>query len=67
MIVFGQVGNKSHGHPNIDASSDCDGQHSQEECSPRAGACMVEVALGYSFVCLQDTQQQKCNIFICFI
>lgn len=67
MIVFGQVGNKSHGHPDIDASSNCDGQHSQEECSPRAGACMVEVALGYSFVCLQDTQQQKCNIFICFI
>lgn len=66
MIVFGQIGNKSHGHPDVDASSDCDGQDSQEECSPGAGACVEEVPLGYCFVCLQDIQQQQCNMFICF-
>lgn len=66
MVVFWQVGNKSHGYPDVDASSNCDGQDSQEESSPGAGARVVEIPLGHCFVCLQEIQQQQCHRFICF-
>lgn len=50
MVDFGEVGNKGHGNAHINASSDCDGEHSQEQGPPRAGAGLVEVSLGHSFV-----------------
>lgn len=54
MIVLGEVGNEGHGHTHVDASSDGDGEHSQEQGPPRAGAGLVEVPLGHSFISLQS-------------
>lgn len=50
MIVLGEVGDEGHSHAHIDASSDCNGEHSQEQRSPRTVASLVEVPLGHGFV-----------------
>lgn len=54
MVVLGEVGDEGNSHTHVDASSDCDGEHSQEKGPPGAGAGLVEVPLGHGFVGLQS-------------
>lgn len=58
MVVLGEVGDEGDGHTHVDAGSDCDGQHSQEQGPPGAGAGLMEVSFGHSFVCLQRRQRE---------
>ena len=58
VVVLGEVGDEGDGHTHVDASSDGDGQHGQEEGSPGAGAGLMEVSFGHSFVRLQRWQRK---------
>lgn len=60
MIVLGEVGDEGHSHTHVDACSDCDGEHSQEQGPPRAGAGLVEIPLGHGFIGLMG-QVEGCN------
>lgn len=63
VVVLGKVCNKSHCYANVDAGTDGDGQHSQEESTSGAGAGMVQVPFIYCFVSLvekkRDTEAKK--------
>lgn len=59
MVVLGEVGDEGNSHTHVDASSDCDGEHSQEEGPPGAGAGLVEVPLGHGFVGLQSWRGRR--------
>lgn len=52
MVALGEVGDEGHGHAHVDAGPYGDGEHSQEEGPPGAGAGLVEVPLATAlFVC----------------
>lgn len=53
MVALGEVGDEGHGHAHVDAGPYGDGEHSQEEGPPGAGAGLMEVPLGHGFVRLQ--------------
>lgn len=58
MVVLGEVGDESDSHTHVDASSNGDGQHCQEQGPPGAGAGLMKVSFGHGFVCLQSWQRK---------
>lgn len=59
VVVLGEVGDEGDGHAHVDAGSDGDGQHGQEQGPPGAGASLVEVSLGHGFVGLQNWRRKR--------
>lgn len=59
VVVLGEVGDEGHGHTHVDAGSDRDGQHGQEQGPPGAGAGLVEVPFGHCFVRLQGRRGRR--------
>lgn len=53
VVILGQVGDERHGHAHIDTCPDGDGQHSQEQGPPGAGACQVEVSFRHRLIGLR--------------
>lgn len=54
VVVFGEVGNEGDSYTHVDASSNGNGQDCQEQGPPGAGAGLMEVSFGHSFVCLES-------------